>query len=201
MLNDLVIRTALDARLNRRFEHDADTIVRHELGVESGGSRVDVAVLNGHLTGWEIKSDVDTLVRLPNQATSFSRVMDYMTIVTTGKYLDRAATLLPAWWGLMEAVPGPSNVRLVSRRSPHINRSTDSFCMAQLLWREEAMEELRTRGNARGLSSSSRYFVWERLAQSIPKKQLRSVVLNRLKQRRQWSGGQLPAQSDDSCRK
>lgn len=201
MLNDFVIRDALDARLNRRFERDADTIIRHELGLEGGGSRVDVAVLNGHLTGWEIKSDMDTLVRLPRQATSFGRVMDYMTIVTTGKYLDRSSALLPSWWGLTEAVSRSHGVRLIRRRAPRINRSTDSFCLAQLLWREEAMDELRIRGNAQGLSSSSRYFVWERLAQSIPKRQLRAVVLNRLKRRRQWSGGQLPAQSDGSYRK
>lgn len=201
MLNDLAIRNALYARLSRRFANDADTIIRHELGVESGRSRVDLAVLNGHLTGWEIKSDADTLIRLPGQATSFGRVMDYMTIVTTGKYLARSEALLPSWWGLTEAVSGPRGIRFVNRRNPHINRSTDSFCLAQLLWREEAMAELRKRGNAQGLSSASRYFVWERLAQSIPKRELRKVVLNRLRHRRQWSGGQLPARSDDSSHK
>lgn len=201
VLNDYAIRSALDTRLNRRYERDMDTVIRHELGVENGGSRVDVAALNGHLTGWEIKSDADTLVRLPNQAASFGRVMDYMTIVTTRKYLDRSEALLPPWWGVMEAVSVPSGVRLINRRSPHINRETDAFCLAQLLWREEAMGELRKRDNARGLSSSPRYFVWERLAQSVPKRELRKVVLTYLKQRHSWSGGQLPALDDDSSRK
>lgn len=200
MLNDLAIREVLDSRLQLRYGDDPEITIRHELGVESGKTRVDVAVLNGHLAGWEIKSDEDTLQRLPDQAESFGRVMDYLTIVTTEKYLARCEALLPNWWGLMQATPGPRGVKLVNRRAPRINRLTDPFSMAQLLWRDEAMDELRSRDSARGLSTKSRYFVWERLADAVPKKELRAVVLRRLKQRQEWTGGQLRTPDADSSR-
>lgn len=201
MLNDLAIRTVLDSQLSKRFAADPDVTIRHELGVESGNRRVDVAVLNGHLAGWEIKSDEDTLSRLPDQAQSFGRVMDYLTIVTTERYLAKCETILPGWWGLTQAIDGPSGVKLIRRRAPRINRLTDPFSMAQLLWREEVMDELRSRGCARGLSGRSRYFVWERLAETLSKRELRSVVLQRLKQRHEWSGGQLRIQGADSSHK
>lgn len=190
-MNDGDIRAALDVSLRSQFQADPNVVIRHEFGVETGQRRIDLAVLNGHLAGWEIKSDEDTLKRLPEQATSFGRVMDYLTIVTTSKYLEKSAALLPHTWGLLEAIEGADGVRLVRRRPPRINRQTDAFSLAQLLWREEVMAELKSRGNARGLSGKARYFVWERLVETTPKKELRSIVLNRLKQRHDWSGGQL----------
>ncbi|MFJ5146896.1 sce7726 family protein, partial [Glutamicibacter sp. NPDC088455] len=86
LTNDIDIRLALDERLQRKHGNDPNVLIRHELGVDMGNRRVDLAVLNGHLAGWEIKSDRDTLLRLPEQADAFSKVMDYLTIVTTAKY-------------------------------------------------------------------------------------------------------------------
>lgn len=200
-MNDGEIRGVLDRRLQSRYGSEPEVLIRHEFGVESGNRRIDVAVLNGHLAGWEIKSDEDTLYRLPEQAASYGRVMDYLTLVTTAKYLEKAASKLPDWWGLTEAVQGSSGTKLVSRRTPRINRTQDQFSLAQLLWRDEALAELRLRDQASGLSSKSRYFVWERLAQVTTRKELRTCVLRRLKQRQEWPGGQLQTQYGRSLHK
>jgi hypothetical protein len=61
--------------------------------------------------------------------------------------------------------------------------------LAQLLWRDEALDELRQRGQARGLSAKARHYVWERLADVVPLEELRAVVRLRLKARSEWSGG------------
>lgn len=196
LTKDIDIRLALDERLQIKHGNDADVLIRHELGVDSGNRRIDLAVLNGHLAGWEIKSDKDTLARLPEQAKAFAKVMDYLTLVTTSKYLDRCETILPANWGLQEAINGPRGVTLVSRRAPKINRHTDPLALAQLLWRDEAMDELKMRRLAVGLSSKPRFYIWQRLAESVPKKELRTIVLSRLKARAQWTGGQLPVRDD-----
>lgn len=198
LTNDIDIRLALDNQLQSKHGQNPDVLIRHELGVDMGNRRIDLAVLNGHLAGWEIKSDKDTLKRLPEQAAAFLKVMDYLTIVTTAKYLDRCAAILPANWGLQEAISGPCGIRIVSRRAPKINRQTDPFSIAQLLWRDEAMEELKLRGQARGLSSKPRYTIWQRLSEVVPKRELRSIVLSRLKRRQDWSGGQLPTPYDGS---
>lgn len=64
-----------------------------------GACRVDVCVINGHLHGYEIKSDVDTLRRLPLQQQFYSDVLDKATIVVGQRHLDHALETLPAWWG------------------------------------------------------------------------------------------------------
>lgn len=198
LTNDIDIRLALDQRLQRKHGQDCDVIIRHELGVDMGNRRIDLAVLNGHLAGWEIKSDRDTLARLPDQAAAFSKVMDYLTVVTTAKYLHRCAEMLPDTWGLQEAITGPHGVRIINRRVPKLNRQTDPFSMAQLLWRAEAMEELKLRGQSHGLSSKPRHVIWQRLSEIVPKRELRSIILSRLKQRQDWSGGGLPTPYDGS---
>lgn len=192
LTSDIDIRLALDSQLQGKHGQNPDVLIRHELGVDMGNRRIDLAVLNGHLAGWEIKSDKDTLKRLPEQAEAFSRVMDYLTIVTTSKHLDKCAAIVPPHWGIQEAISGPGGIRIVTRRAPKINRQTDPFSMAQLLWRDEALDELKLRGQARGLSAKPRYTIWQRLSEVVPKKELRSIVLSRLKQRQAWTGGHLP---------
>jgi hypothetical protein len=46
-----------------------------EFGLEHGEVRVDVAVINGELHGYEIKSERDTLERLPRQVKAYSAVL------------------------------------------------------------------------------------------------------------------------------
>ena len=67
-MRDIDVRTVLAAEVARRYKGDADTLIIHELGVCSGDARIDLAVVNGKLHGYEIKSDADTLKRLPAQA-------------------------------------------------------------------------------------------------------------------------------------
>ena len=51
------------------------------MGVWSGTVRIDVAVLNGEMCGYEIKSDRDTLERLPFQIEIYSKEFDKLTLV------------------------------------------------------------------------------------------------------------------------
>ncbi len=60
-------------------ECDHDTKVVQEMGVWNGTVRIDIAVINGELGGFELKSDSDNLLRLPAQAELYSRVFDRMT--------------------------------------------------------------------------------------------------------------------------
>ena len=177
------------AQLQSRFCPE-DALIRNELGVLGGRRRVDVVCVNGHLDGWEIKSDVDTLRRLVGQAQAFSGVLDRATLVTTDRHLHHATELLPPWWGVQRAaLTRAGNVRLTYIRRPRQSPSLDPMALAQLLWRAEALDELRRRGLAHGLSNKSRWYVWERLAESLAITDLRSLVRNTLRARQQWPGG------------
>lgn len=187
-LRDADIRHAVSAELHQRYRGDPDTLIRHEFGLSAGQRRVDVAVINGELVGYEIKSDVDTLTRLVGQAEAYGRVFDRMTIVTTGRYLDDATTLLPSWWGITRA-SGDGEATLEPVRAAQSNENQETFALAQLLWREEAFDELRRRRAARGLSGKRRWIIWQHLAAALSLPEMQSIVRRRLRERRDWPGG------------
>lgn len=153
--------------------------------------RVDVAVINGEISGWEIKSDEDTLTRLAGQVDAYGQVLDRATLVTTPRWEERARHRIPEWWGITVVEETPAAIVVYERRQSKDNsRRLDPMSLAQLLWREEALDELRQRGQARGLSAKARHYIWERLAEVIPLDELRPLVRARLKARPAWPGGQ-----------
>ena len=193
---DCDIRLALEAKLVQEHGDDPDTIIRHEVGICAGKRRIDMALINGELAGYEIKSDMDTLARLDGQAKAYGSVLDRAILVTTERHLNGVLARLPNWWGIIVAYAEQGNIHLQPFRDPGLNDEYDAFSLAQLLWREEALDELRRRGMGRGLSSKARHYVWIALADAILVNDLRSIVRTRLKARPEWPGGQLHGQSD-----
>ena len=76
LLTDTEIRTALRSRLMASDAAERDTVVLDELGVFCGQARIDLALVNGSLHGYEIKSNRDSLRRLGGQMALYSRVLD-----------------------------------------------------------------------------------------------------------------------------
>src|SRR5690606_32385064 len=144
--------------------------------------------INGAICGYEIKSASDTLARFPRQVETYSRVLDYATIVAEGRHLDRVGEAVPEWWGVWEAVSRAGEPAVIERRRARRNRAVDALSVAQLLWRDEALDALRARGQAAGLARATRWQLWDRLAE-WPLKQLQAEVRHRLKVRREWPGG------------
>jgi hypothetical protein len=184
-MRDLDIRLQLHVELAQRFSGD---IIRGEFGLCLGQTRVDVAVVNGSLHGYEIKSERDNLARLPGQIEIYDRVLDYSTIVCGTRHLDRVAGLVPDSWGIIQATDDCSGrVALTSLRVPVINRTPDPLAIAQLLWRAEAAQVLTVRGE-RVKSKETRWDLWDRLA-AIPLETLQCEVRLMLKERRAWLDG------------
>ncbi|MFE3458287.1 sce7726 family protein [Nocardiopsis aegyptia] len=188
-LRDTDIREVLTAELQARYADDPQTLIRHELGLCAGERRVDLAVVNGEMVGYEIKSDVDRLDRLAGQAAAYGRVFDRMSIVTTDRYVDDAVAMLPSWWGVLRIHHGQDGIVAEQVRVGRPNEEQDPFALAQLLWREEALDELKIRGLAKGLSKKRRWIVWQHLAQAMSVHELMKVVRDRLKARREWPTG------------
>lgn len=189
-MRDRDIRGALVQHLQQCHGSEPDTLIRHEVGICAGRRRVDVAVVNGEIAGYEIKSDEDTLARLEGQAAAYGQVLDRATIVTTVRHVDRAVAGLPGWWGVMVARPEREGVVVARVRKGRRNSNLDPYALAQLLWRDEALAELVDRGLARGLSAKARHYIWVALIEAVPLTELRSVVRARLKARQAWPGGQ-----------
>jgi hypothetical protein len=182
-IRDVDIRRRLVAEVRRLHESEPDTLILHEVGLCQGAVRVDLAVVNGSFNGYEIKSEADTLARLPGQRAVYSRTLDFVTIVTCDKHTKAARQAVPRWWGIWSALSTEQGLALREIRTPSRNPRLDARAVAELLWREEALEELEKLGAANGLRSKPRPVLWERLSSELPIDELRAIVRRRLKTR------------------
>lgn len=186
-MRDRDIRFALREQLE--LEHASErgnTLILDELGLCQGVSRIDMAVVNGAITGYEIKSPADNLNRLPQQQEIYSKTLDKVIIVAGEAHVEHVFELVPDWWGISVPIVVNDAVVFSTIREATTNQGVDAFSVAQLLWRDEALEELKERGLARGVLSKPRAAVWNRLAESLPLQELKAVVRDKLKSRTNW---------------
>jgi hypothetical protein len=102
--------------------------------------------------------------------------------------------MVPQWWGIWTAVQGKEGPRLRSSRKALPNPNVIPFALAQLLWREEALEVLEKHGLANGMRSKPRQELWHRLASGLPLEDLGNIVRDRLRRRgANWRPLALPA--------
>jgi hypothetical protein len=181
-MRDIDVRQALRLEMNRLHLQDLDTRIVEELGLCQGIARVDLAVVNGSFHGYEIKSESDTLARLPGQITVYNSVLDFVTIVAASSHIDKVVRIVPPWWG-MWAVSNDCGINLNELRKPRRNPRIDPFALAQLLWRGEALEALSEFGLIAGNRSKPRGELWRLLASELKVEQLGEIVRTRLKVR------------------
>lgn len=188
-MREAEVRAALAGRLAREH-HDEGTRLIHELDLCQAEARIDLAVVNGSMTGWEIKTASDTLVRLPRQQEVYSRVFDRVWLAAAPRHVDRALEQVPAWWGVTEVVDGADGYRFRVVRPSRRNWDVDLHALVRLLWRAEALEELAALGLADGLERAPRRVLWAALADAAPRQvsrtDLRGRVRWRLRTRRGW---------------
>ena len=142
-MRDHVVRQALHDKVLRDHHGQPNTLVLDELGLRHGACRVDVAVVNGYLHGYEIKSDADTLERLPSQVAIYSKVLDRATLVVGERHVKKCEALLPSWWGIKVVSEGPrGGIDFEVVQSVQMNPSIDPFALAELLWRAEVVQIL-----------------------------------------------------------
>lgn len=182
-MRDIDIRRELRKEVERRHQHETDTRIFEELGLCQGLARVDLAVVNGSLHGYEIKSERDTLARLPAQSDIYNRTLDFVTIVTEPAHARRIENIVPQWWGIWCVVTSASAQRIEILRGPGPNPELVPFALAQLLWRDEALQALSDRGLAGGLRSKPRRELWLRLATDLTRVELGTLVRDCLKRR------------------
>jgi hypothetical protein len=184
LTDDAIIRNALVRRLKSEFEPKYRVI--SELGVQHGAARIDVAVVNGILHGFEIKSDKDTLLRLRDQRDFYNHVFDRVTLVAGKTHLLDAIELIPDWWGLeLAKMDKNGSVVFLSIRKPRDNFFQDGVSIARLLWRHEALEILEGLGKANGVRSKPREAIYTRLASSLELGLLKERVRHVLQHSRQ----------------
>jgi len=196
-LRDQEIRLALRDKLEAIHADESDTAIIDELSLCQGNARVDVAVVNGSFSGYEIKSDRDTLARLPNQLAAYELCFDTMTMVVGRKHVAKCRETLPTWWGIWEAVPTPDGVKFSCWREPIANTKITPERVVQLLWKSELREALQGIGITTPAKASRRE-LWATLIAAVSQTELFRIVRNRIRARGDWRSGPTPFRCGDS---
>lgn len=185
-MNDLQIRNAIKEQEFKNHYNDPDTRIIDELGVCLGESIVDIAVINGSLSGYEIKSDVDTLRRLPRQIENYNKVFDYMSIVTSQKYAPIINDYIPDWWGIIEVEDNAGAVIVTEKRKPIQNKQVELFYLVQLLWKDELIKIIDSYNLNKSKKNKSKREIWTYLTEVIDNNMLKDIVRQYIKQRTKW---------------
>ncbi|PKW13710.1 sce7726 family protein [Saccharopolyspora spinosa] len=187
-MRDRDVRACLAERL--RNEHPKpDTRFVDELDL-GGLVRVDVAAVNGSLWGYEIKSARDNLRRLPLQIEIYSRTLDRAALVVAECHATKAVQMLPEWWEVIVASEHKGSTHLRTMRPGTQNPAVDPWAVVQLLWRDEALDELAYWGLDRGVRSKPRRDIWKRMVEQLDVSTIQAAVRTRLKSRTDWRVGQ-----------
>ena len=190
------------AKLDCDHGADRDTRIVEEMGIWSGSVRIDIAVIKGVLSGFELKSDRDTLERLPTQTDLYSKVFDHLVLVVGERHVVKARQAIPEWWGITVASTQMDTIALASVRASLPNPAPDPRILAKLLWREEAVQALESFGLARGWRSKPVSAIHDRLAEVLSYAELSATVRMVLKNRQAWLGKlvsdqrQMPVNAD-----
>lgn len=124
-----------------------------ELKVSRGSCRIDLAAISTSIHGYEIKSDCDTLRRLPRQSEHYGRVFRRVTAVAGERHLARVREQVPAWWGIL-CVHSSGDVQHVDvdRNGKENEDALDIRALVEMLEKNELSALLYRNGLKKGTS-------------------------------------------------
>jgi len=200
-MNDVEIRQNFHKKILRHQHTRNDTLVIDELGLQHGKCRADIAVVNGHFVGYEIKSNNDSLRRLEGQVKSYNAVFDKISVIVGDRHINSIQNRIPKWWGIIisfRGTRGAINFNII--RKAQVNRNVDPVSVARLLWRDEAVEILRQKRLPSRMLRQPRTVLYEHLAELLNTCELRKAVRQYLQKRRNWRCLEPHSQRDGWCR-
>lgn len=186
-MRDKIIREAFHSTVLRSAHKDPETIVLDELGLRNGGVRADIAVLNGKLVGYEIKTERDTLTRLSSQVEAYSEVFEKAFLIVSKNHLEKAIQNLPSWWGIYTIETEiAGSYTFTPYRTGRLNTKQNTFTLAQLLWKAEALEVANTILRHNVKSNVTKHHIYDIISSKCDRKKLSKIVIQYLKQRDNW---------------
>lgn len=181
-MRDQDIRTILHFYLTEQNKSIKNTIIVDELNIKNGLARVDIAVINGSIHGYEIKSEVDTLNRLANQIGHYNSSLEKISIAFNSSHKEKIFDTVPEWWGVIEV---NENYKVLELREPKENPLLEISDLLLFLWKDEMIKILE-KNEVKYKKSSNRSALIETMTQNIEKEKLLNEVRQALKSRKNW---------------
>ena len=183
-MTDVDIRIILKNTLLKNYYECSNSKVVEELELPVAKARIDMAVINGYMHGFEIKSASDTLKRIPSQVEAYTKVFDYLSIVTEEKYRNKLLTMTPKWVGIIICNKDGETTLI---RKALINKKKQSFFLAKLLWKDE-LQLLLANSGVKFNKSDRNWLLCEALAERFTVKEISELVREQLRLRANWKG-------------
>ena len=177
MMTETAIRESLRSELLARLPELSEAL--YEFWVPRTNERADVVAIGSRLWGFEIKTDRDTLTRLPRQVEAYSRLFDRCAVVVAERHLDAALGLIPDWWGAASIVADGAAPSFRIVRSGQPNHAVDAETLVRLLWRDEVRCILASHG-AEPDARASRASMWQLVLGTLDLSELKSEVCQAL---------------------
>ncbi len=155
-----------------------------------GQSKADCVILNGVSTCYEIKTAFDSLNRLPEQLNNYSKLFDFVNVVTCEQHLDKVLGQIEPHIGVL--ILNKRSQISVKRHATQIQTDIDINVLIRSLRQHEAIEIYQhlegkkpTVGNTKLLSTCSESFA------RAEQYRLRELFRNILKKSRKNHHNQL----------
>lgn len=173
MATEAFVRQALRDQALAMEDHPSEAL--YEFWVPLSNERADVVVVGRTMAGYEIKTECDTLRRLPRQVAAYGRLFDTCTVVLAERHLDAALDLVPEWWGVVAYVNSERPLAFREVRPATANISVDPETLVRLLWRAEVRVALLALGTDPD-PRASRASMWQHLLELIDLGRLKEIV-------------------------
>ncbi|WEX77975.1 sce7726 family protein [Sinorhizobium numidicum] len=158
-----------------------DTVVISEMPVAFMARRADIVLANGHLVGFEIKSDGDKTSRLMGQLEAYQKAFEGIVIVTGARHLDEVLECTPEAVGVVAVDQIEADLpkaRMV--RKPHLRSMSIETAIAQM--RADDLYRLASKFAANSDGARDR-FTLEARVRTLPLADVRRAALAAVKTR------------------
>ena len=185
--SDKEIRKAFHAKKLGAYHDCPDTMVIDELGVGHGKNRIDIAVVNGCIHGYEIKSSKDNLLRFPSQLEAYTQCFEKLSFIAAENHIDELLQKNPEWCGIILSKKGPrGGISFSTVKKSKKNPSVSITAMAHFLWRSEAIELLANLGADKNMLKGARLSLYSNLSNMITVPELSSRIKSLFMSREEW---------------
>jgi hypothetical protein len=148
-MRDSDVRQALVATVARRVGAQPHVLVP-EVDVRwSVPARMDALLVADRISGFEIKSDVDSLTRLPRQIEAYGAVVERAVLVVGDRHLAAGTAAVPPWWSIWGARWRDGEVAIREVRRGRLNPNLNPLAITSFMSRDDLSEALRARGFTR----------------------------------------------------
>lgn len=145
-VRDVDVREGLKVAVASRMGDQPHLLVPEVSIRWSVPARADALLVGNRICGFEIKSDIDSLTRLPRQVEAYGQVVERAYLVVGERHRAKATTLVPEWWHIWVASWREERVVVRETRRGRLNPAVSPLAVTSFLSREQLVIELSRLG-------------------------------------------------------